>query len=72
MLNHRFPCPYTHTNEVVKITVGEPFDVQIDRRPVNLHFGFADNVDFLFANRQCLEGMLMPLGFVSQPLWPAP
>src|SRR5687768_11643822 len=49
---------YTDTNEVIKIAIWKPFDIQIHRRAFKLYFRAANNVDFLLPDRQRFERMI--------------
>ena len=62
---------HAQADEVVEITVEQPLDIQIDGRAFDLEFRAADAVDFLLANRQRLERVVIFLAFVALPFGPA-
>src|SRR5881392_3998927 len=71
VLDGGFATADAHANEVVEIAVRQTLNIQIDGRAFDLEFRVADDVDFLFPNRQRLEGVVIFLAFVAQASGPA-
>jgi hypothetical protein len=62
----RFAAANAQADEVVEVAVGQSLDIQIDRRAFDLEFRGADDVDFLFPNRQRPEGVVILLASRSR------
>src|SRR6266550_301961 len=71
VLNETICCYHPGPNEVVEVPVRNRLHVQINWGPLDLEGEISNNVDFLFAERQGLEGMVIFFSFSSEVLWPS-
>src|SRR5271169_1812295 len=71
MLNKCVAFNDQEPDEVVKITIGNAFNIYINRSAINFQFWVADNMNFLFSNRKRFQCMMVFFFFVPQLFWPA-
>ena len=59
---------HTKADEIIKISIWKPLDIQIDWRALNLQLWVADHVDLAIADCESFEGVVILLAASGEPL----